>query len=491
MATEKEKFFKREKSLDTHNHTDKNFVIIFFMKKQKLDLLNDSIPHLIIKMAIPVSVGFFFHTMFNVVDTYFASQINSVAVAAITITFPIFFMIVAISSGTRTGATALIANAEGANNKELAKQYVIQTISFSIVASVLIMIIGLLTAPYLFKILHAEGDYFNFAIQYTNILLYGCLFIILDSTPTAGLNAVGDTKTYGRVFIIGFFVNLILDPLFIYGYGPIPPMGVKGIAYATIFAEFIATIYVFYRVKKMTSYFDNITIIDFLPKFKNQYEIAKQAFPASINMFAVSAGFFIITFFVSYFPTPETSDVSIAAYGIAIRIEQIILLPAIGLNFACLSLTGQNYGALKFDRIREGYILSMKYGFILLFFGGLILYFGADLFMSLFTKDEQVIKIGIEYLQVAAFFTPIIAILNISIALMQGLKKPGLTVFISLFKEVIVAVILFYILSFYFNFQLKGIWSSLVVANYLSVFIFLFMVNHRMKSLGIKFFKTK
>ena len=457
--------------------------------QKKLDLVNDPIPRLIIKMAIPVSVGFFFHTMFNVVDTYFASQINSVAVAAITITFPIFFMIIAISSGTRTGATALIANAEGANNKVLAKEYAIQTISFSIIAAIIIMIIGLISAPYLFKILHAEGEYFNFAIQYTNILLYGCLFIILDSTPTAGLNAVGDTKTYGRVFIIGFFVNLILDPLFIYGYGPIPPMGVKGIAYATIFAEFIATIYVFYRVKKMTSYFDNVVLNDFLPKFKSQYEIVKQAFPASINMFAVGAGFFIITFFVSFYPTPETSDVSIAAYGIAIRIEQIILLPAIGLNFACLALTGQNYGALKFNRVRDGYLVSMKYGLTILFFGGLILYFGAGLFMSLFTTDEEVIKIGIEYLQIAAFFTPIIAILNISIALMQGLKKPGFTVFISIFKEVIAAVIILYILSFYFNFQLKGIWSSILIINYLSVFIFLFIVNYRMKSLGIKFFK--
>jgi len=241
----------------------------------------------------------------------------------------------------------------------------------------------------------------------------------------------------------------------------------------------------------MTNFFDNIAIKEFFPKIKIQLEIAKQALPASINMFAVGAGFFIITFFVSFFPTPETSNVSIAAYGIAIRIEQIILLPAIGLNFACLSLTGQNYGAIKFERIREGYLTCMKYGFILLFFGGLILYFGADLFMSLFTKDEQVVEIGIEYLQVAAFFTPIVAILNISIALMQGLKKPGFTVFISLFKEVIAAVILFYILSFYFNFQLKGIWSSLVIVNYLSVFIFLLMVNNRMKSLGIKFFNTK
>ena len=459
------------------------------MKKQQLDLIKDPIPYLIVKMAVPVSIGFFFHTMFNVVDTYFASQISGVAVAAITITFPIFFMIIAISSGTRQGATALIANAEGANNKDLAKQYVIQTISFSIVASIIIMIIGLITAPYLFKILHAKGEYFNYAIQYTNILLYGCLFIILDSTPTAGLNAVGDTKTYGRVFIIGFFVNLILDPLFIYGYGPIPPMGVRGIAYATIFAEFIATIYVFYRIKKMTNFFDKITIKEFFPKIKIQLEIAKQAFPASINMFAVGAGFFIITFFVSFFPTPETSDVSIAAYGIAIRIEQIILLPAIGLNFACLSLTGQNYGALNLDRIREGYLTCLKYGLVMLFFGGLTLYIGASFFMQLFTSDPQIIIIGSEYIRIAAFFTPVIAVLNISIALMQGLKKPGYTVFISLFKEIIAAIIILYLLCFYFNFQLKGIWSSILFINYISVAVFLIIMNYKVKSVGLKIFK--
>ena len=216
-------------------------------------------------MAIPVSIGFLFHTMFNVVDTYFASKISSVAVAAITITFPIFFMIIAISSGTRQGATALIANAEGAHKKELAKKYLLQTVTFSIILSLVIMVIGLFLAPYILTLMHAKGEYFNFALQYTNILLYGCIFIILDSTPTAGLNAMGDTKTYSNVFIIGFFVNLILDPLFIYGYGPIPPMGVKGIAWATIAAEFIATIYVFYRVKKLCNYFDNISVRDFFP----------------------------------------------------------------------------------------------------------------------------------------------------------------------------------------------------------------------------------
>ena len=206
-------------------------------------------------------------------------------------------------------------------------------------------------------------------------------------------------------------------------------------------------------------------------------------------MFCVAAGFFIITFFVSFFPTPDTSNVSIAAYGIAIRIEQIILLPAIGLNFACLSLTGQNYGALKYDRIREGYLVCLKYGLILLVGGGLLIYFGAGYFMSIFTNDEKVIKIGINYLQIAALFTPILAVLNISIALMQGVKKPGFTVLISLFKEVVGAVIIIWLICFYLNYQLKGIWFAMLITNYLSVIMFLLIVNYKMKSLGIKIFK--
>jgi putative MATE family efflux protein len=461
------------------------------MKNQKLNLTKDSIPNLAIKMAVPVSIGFFFHTMFNVVDIYFASKISSVAVASIALTFPIYLMIITISRGTREGATALIANAEGANDKILAKKYLVQTVSFSIIASFVIMIIGILSASYLFKLLHASGDYFNFAVQYINIIFYGCIFIILDSTPTAGLNAAGDTKTYSNTFIIGFFINLILDPLFIYGYGPIPAMGVKGIAYATIAAEFAATIYVFYRLKKITDYFDNITFIDFIPKLKYQIDILKQAFPASLNMLCIASGFFIVTFFVSFFPTQETSSTSVAAYGIALRIEQIILLPAIGLNFACLTLTGQNFGAMKYDRIREGFLTCLKYGLILMLIGGLIIFFGSNYFMGIFTNDLNVIEIGANYLKISALFIPAFTILQISISFMQGIKKPIHTTFISLFKEVVGAAIIFWLLCFYLNHKLQGLWFGILIINYLSMIIFLFIVNLKMKTLGIEIFKIK
>ena len=461
------------------------------MKNQQLNLTEDSISNLAIKMAVPVSVGFFFHTMFNVVDTYFASKISSIAVAAITISFPMYMMIITISRGTREGATALIANAEGSGNKTLAKKYLLQTISFSIIASVIIMIIGLLSIPYLFKLLNAEGEYFNFSVQYMNIIFWGCIFIILDSTPTAGLNAVGDTKTYSNTFIIGFFINLILDPLLIYGLGPIPPMGIKGIAYATIIAEFVATIYVFYRLKKITTYFVDVSFNDFMPKFKYQKDIIKQAFPASLNTICMAAGFFIIIFFASFFPTETTSSSSVAAYGIALRIEQIILLPAIGLHFACLSLTGQNFGAKKFDRVREAYLTCIKYGLIMMIAGGLIIFFGSNYFMKIFTNDLKVIEIGSYYLKVSALFIPAFTTLQISISLMQGLKKPIYTTFISFFKEILGASIIFWLLCFYLNFKLEGLWFGILTINYLSLIIFLYIVKIKLKSLGIEIFLFK
>ena len=459
------------------------------MESQNLNLTKDSISKLAIKMAVPVSVGFFFHTMFNVVDTYFASKISSIAVASITISFPMYMLIITISRGTREGATALIANAEGSNNKSLAKKYLLQTVSFSILASFVIMTIGILSIPHLFKILNAEGEYFNFAVQYMNIIFWGCIFIILDSTPTAGLNAVGDTKTYSNTFIIGFFINLILDPLLIYGLGPIPPMGIKGIAYATIIAEIIATIYVFYRLKKITNYFDDISYKDFFPKFIYQKDIMKQAFPASLNTLFLASGFFIITYFASFFPTQVTSSSSVAAYGIALRIEQIILLPAIGLHFACLSLTGQNYGAQNLDRIKESYFTCVRYGLIMMLLGGLFIFFGSTFLMKIFTKDVNVIEIGSNYLKIAALFIPSFTTLQISISLMQGLKKPIYTTIITFFKEVFAAYILFWFLCFYLNYQLQGLWFGILIINYLSLIIFLFVVNSKLKLLGIKIFK--
>ena len=123
--------------------------------------------------------------------------------------------------------------------------------------------------------------------------------------------------------------------------------------------------------------------------------------------------------------------------------------------------------------------------------GSLLLYFGGGYFMQIFTEDINVINIGQHYLKIAALFAPIIPIINISIALMQGIKQPNYTVFISSFKEIIGAVIIFWLICFYLNYKLEGLWVGILIVNYLSVIIFLFIVNYKMKSIGLEIFKRK
>ena len=123
--------------------------------------------------------------------------------------------------------------------------------------------------------------------------------------------------------------------------------------------------------------------------------------------------------------------------------------------------------------------------------GSVVLFFGASFFMRIFTDDIKVIAIGTYYLRIAALFAPILPVLDISIALLQGVKKPIYTVYISLFRDIVGATIIFWLLCFYFNFKLEGLWLGILIINYLSVIIFLFIVNNRMKSLGLEIFKKK
>ena len=146
---------------------------------------------------------------------------------------------------------------------------------------------------------------------------------------------------------------------------------------------------------------------------------------------------------------------------------------------------------MKYDRIREGFLTCLKYGLILMLIGGLIIFFGSNYFMGIFTNDLNVIEIGANYLKISALFIPAFTILQISISFMQGIKKPIYTAFISLFKEVVGAVIIFWLLCFYLNYKLQGLWVGILIVNYLSVIIFLFIVNNQMKSLGLEIFRRK
>jgi len=429
-----------------------------------MDLTKDPIPGLVRKIAVPASIGFFFNTMYNVVDTFFAGFISTDALAALSISFPVFFIIIAMGSGISQGGTALIANALGEKDQAKAHHTCVQCLSFGVLFAIVLTVGGLLSAPYLFQILGASGEYLEVALDYINLILCGTVFTVVQSIANACLNAQGDTKTYRNVLIVSFFLNCALDPWFMYGGLGVPAMGIKGIALATIVIQLLGMVYLLHRLSR-TKLWEG-PIFSMLAPSPIYREIAKQGFPASFNMVSVAVGIFIITLFISKFSTE-----SVAAYGIATRIEQILLLPTIGLNIAVLSMTGQNNGAKKPERIRETLETTMKYGLVMMVAGGLLLYFLAETMMQVFSEDPIVIRHGIDYLEIASITLCSYVILFQTVNLLQGLKKPLYAMIIGIYRQVLAPCIVFYLLAFKLDMRESGVWWGIFLVTWSAAII--------------------
>jgi len=417
------------------------------------DLTKGSISKLIKFVAVPASVGFFFNTMYNVVDTFYAGLISTEALAALGLTFPVFFLIIAMGSGIGTGTTALISNALGAKNTKKAKHYAAQAISFSVLLSVLLAIIGIYLSKPLFGILGASGSYLEIAYSYVSIIFGGTILFVLAFAFNSLLNAEGDTKSFRNFLIAGFLANLILDPALMYGWLFLPALGLKGVAWATLIVEFGGVLYLGYKVIKSGIF--KLKIRPMIPT-KAYIDISKQGFPAALNMMTVALGFFITTYFLSDF-----GKEAVAAYGAAIRIEQIILLPTIGLNIATLAIIGQNNGANKIKRVLQTRITALKYGFIIMTVGTVVLLFFARQMMGIFTNDPVVEDIGTTYLRFASFLTWAYSIIYINISALQGIKKPQYALYIGIYRQIFAPIVLFTLLTAFFG--IMGIWVGIFI----------------------------
>jgi putative MATE family efflux protein len=435
------------------------------------------IKELIKNIAWPVSLGFFFNTMYNVLDTYFGGRISTQALAALSLSFPVFFLIIVFDSGTSTGTTAIIANALGAGEFEKAKKYSAQSLSFAFILSIVVTVAGILISPWLFHLLGATAEYLSLALSFMNIIFLGSVFFMMISVMNSPLQASGNTKTYRNFLIAGFFLNCIFDPWFLYGGLGVPAMGLQGIALATVTIEFIGCIYIFLKARK-TGLFSKETIKYLKPELESFKAIAGQAIPASLNLATIGIGIFVITYFISHF-----GENAVAAYGIATRVEQIALLPTIGLTIAALTIIGQNNGAKRYDRVKETLFTCLRYGVTVMVFGAIAVFFLRKIVMSFFTGNSEVVAIGSHYLIFAAITFLAYPLLFISVSALQGMKRPMYPLWIGLYRQIIAPIIVFYILTHVFNLGISGIWLGVVLITWSAALITLAYVRFVFKKL--------
>jgi len=438
-----------------------------------LDLTQGDIGSLIKKIAIPSSIGFLFNTLFNIVDTLYASYIGSDAVSGLTLSFPLFFILISIGSGMGTGTTALISNLLGEKNTENAREISEDSISLGIILSFFVTFLGFFLTNTTFRFLNAPTETTIYGVQYIHIIIGGSLFFILNSSFNAILSAQGDTKPYRNFLMIGFFLNLILDPLFILAFD----MGIAGLALATVFIQIIGSFYLLKKVIR-SPLFSKVKLNLKKPDFHHYLEILKQGFPASLNMMSMALGVFVINYFV----LDVGGSSAVAGYGISMRVEQMALLPTIGLNIAILSITGQNFGAKNFDRIKKVYKLGLIYGLIIMTTAMFIIFPFSKYFLRLFTKDLEVIKYGVTYLNIETFAFNSYVFLNISVAILQGFKKPNFVVFIGVYRQFLLPLLLFPVLISFFPNPIYGVWVGILIVNWSAVIILVSYTIYMLKT---------
>jgi putative MATE family efflux protein len=284
-------------------------------------------------------------------------------------------------------------------------------------------------------------------------------------TAISVLRGLGDMKTPMIGMVSATILNIILDPLLIFGIGPFPELGIDGAALATVISRLFAVIIMMYFI------FSSKTKISIKPryfKFKKFFvkEILRVGIPSSVNQSLMSFGIMVITRIVAYF-----GPIAIAAYGIGFRLESLVILPVLGIMTAVITIVGQNVGANKFDRAEKTVWAASKLSFVFVFFIALLLFLFPKLWLSIFTNDPLLIQYGVDFLRIMgpAYLFVSVAIIIAGAFQGAGFATPALVM--TTIRLFIFAIPLALLFAFTLGFGLKGVWIGAALSTVLSTII--------------------
>ena len=442
------------------------------------DLTTGSIPLHIRDIALPSSIGLFFQTMYNVVDSFWAGQLSTVALAALGLSFPVFLLIIATGGGLSRGASALIANAIGAKEPEKQKRFVAQSYSLALTLAAVLTTTGFLTSTPIFRLMGAEGEYLAAAQAYMVPIFCGSIFFIAASLSNAILIASGDSKTYGKVLVCGFLGNLFLDPWFMYGGYGLPAMGIAGIGWATVILIMLGSSWMVWTViQRGLLTFDPWQ--NLLPDWKVYGEILRQALPASFNIMSVALGFFVTTFFLKQF-----GESAVAAFGVTTRIEQIGLLTTVGLYSAIMALVGQNNGAGNFARVHQTMRWCNRIGLGMNVSISLLMFIFAEQLMRIFSSDEEVVSMGVTCLRVIMPIEWSYVMTSTHLAMLQAVKRPMYGLFESILRKVLLPLPCLWLCVTVYQWEIDWVWYCVAVTNVAMTFVTVVYAQMVLRRLG-------
>lgn len=410
-------------------------------------------------LAIPAALGMLFATLYNVVDVYYAGRLSTEAQAGLAIGYQAFFILMAVGFGLGSSLSALVSNAKGSKDTSGTRKLAVQGLSFGALVTVALMCIGLWVGPKLIQLVSEPGGYRDAGTAYFFWLILALPGFMLAYGGNGILQAHGDSRSLQRALMGAFFANVVLNPLLMFGIPGIwEGIGFNGIALATVISQTCVMSFILWRIFQL-DVMQGVEWSEFKPNRESYRAIIAQLLPASTALVVMFFSGFVVQFALKGF-----GESAIAAYGVALRIEQILLLPVLGMTGALLPIAGQNFGAKEFERVRDALWFCWKLGFAMTVVAAPALWFGGGLAMSIFTDDPKVIEIGISYLRVDGFLFPIYMMLFSINSLLQALKKPIWTLWISVYRQGFGVAFFIWLFIGPVAFGVWGVWFGIATA---------------------------
>ncbi|MEW6226726.1 MAG: MATE family efflux transporter [Bacillota bacterium] len=427
------------------------------MQNGTTDFTRGSIPRHLVFFSIPMLLGNFLQAAYNTVDSFWVGRyLGPRALAAVSVSAPIIFSLISLVLGLTIAVTTLVAQHYGAGQTEQVHHVVTNSLVLLTEVGVLVSIIGVLSRNALLRMINVPPDVFEHASTYLGIFLAGLVGMFLYNAASAILRGLGDSRTPLRFLAYATVANIILDPIFIFGIGPIPRMEVAGVALATVLAQaFSAVIALLYlhRVSGLLRFGRNWWRVD-LRLFAL---VSRIGLPAGIQQTVVSLSALAVNAIVNRF-----GSTVMAGYGVGLRLDQFAFMPAMSGGLAVTSLVGQNLGAGRDHRVSEAVRWT------LLLSGGITAAFSAIVFsvpytlVAVFTKSPDVIAVGAQYLRFAAFAYVPYALMFALAGTLRGAGDTVASMLITLVALWLVRVPLAATLSRVPRFGITGVWIAIV-----------------------------
>ena len=417
-----------------------------------------------VALAWPIIVTELLQVAYNLADTFWLGRYSTDALAAISLAFPLIFLFISIGGGFTVAGSTLVAQYTGAQSEGSAGTVAGQTLSFITLIAVTVGVLGfLLTDPMLSALPSSPGtgaDVIPLAGEYMSVFFLGLPFLFGFFVFSALMRGYGNTRAPMVVMAVSVLINVVIDPILIFGWFGAPALGVQGAALATIVSRGVATVMGIY-ILFGTSAGPSVSLADFRPKLEYVAQIVRIGVPSAVEQSATALGFITLTVMVISF-APEV----VAAYGLGNRLTSLIFLPALGLGRATNTIVGQNLGARKPERAERAVYLAASVGAGVMVVAGVVAYFFAEPIVSIFVGTtgadaEATVRFSVEYVRIRAVEFGFIGVLQVVLGAYRGAGNTKTALAFSLVALWLGRVPIVYLLSFEYGFAETGIWIGM------------------------------